>query len=238
VARPVRHLIAVGTLAVASLAAAVCVIDARGSSPERCRRVNLACKSAAPLPKVRLDATPNSRSIIGVFNCGGQLTARETPTQVVLRYVAPDIAPGAASCASVPLIVRLAAPLGRRTVVDAATHQPLDLLRWNTPLQVCGALGLKATSSASFITNDRARRFVAEHPLAGAPPAITAFPAAASDERAVWCWSPDQASPCSGRRCPGPRQWYLKLANSYGQLVSDVAMQSTRGRRPPQHLPR
>jgi hypothetical protein len=62
-------------------------------------------------------------------SCGGVLHATENPTTVTVRLHVGAMGPGSMSCAVPDLGVRLASPLGDRTVVDAVSGQTLRVVR-------------------------------------------------------------------------------------------------------------
>jgi hypothetical protein len=65
--------------------------------------------------------SPDGRRLHGVIVCGGTLHATETADRVTITLHVAAMGPGTMSCARVDVGVRLAAPLGDRTVIDAVT---------------------------------------------------------------------------------------------------------------------
>jgi len=76
---------------------------------------------------IRISA--DGRRLHGVINCGGTLRATETADQVTLTLHVGAMGGGSMSCARVDVGVRLAAPLGQRTVVDSMTGQHVRVVR-------------------------------------------------------------------------------------------------------------
>jgi hypothetical protein len=64
----------------------------------------------------------------GVIICGGTLRASETADTVTLTLHVAKLGPGMMSCARVDVGVRLASPLGQRTVVDAVSGKSLRVV--------------------------------------------------------------------------------------------------------------
>ncbi len=75
----------------------------------------------------QLSADSAGTTISGRFQCGGELTASETSSHVVLTYVASAVTAGGMACAVVPLSVQLKAPLGSRTLIDGVSGGQLDV---------------------------------------------------------------------------------------------------------------
>lgn len=65
----------------------------------------------------------------GYVGCGGALRADETADAVTITLHVPALGPGLRSCALVDVGVRLQAPLGGRTVVDATTGHAVRVRR-------------------------------------------------------------------------------------------------------------
>jgi len=168
-----------------------------------------------------LVVAPDGRLLIGAFNCGGRLTARETSSQVTVTRIEPDIAPGAASCATRVLSVRLSHALGTRIVIDGVTHHPVHVWRWITPTQVCRDEHIGGASSGQF-SNDGAVRQALLHLPDAASGVLLGRP---DYTPAAWCWLPGRASSiaCPYGRSPGPRQWEPVVVDAVGfQYFSHV----------------
>jgi hypothetical protein len=71
----------------------------------------------------------DGRRLHARVSCGGVLHATENPTTVTVRLHVGAMGPGSMSCAVPDLGVRLASPLGDRTVVDAVSGQTLRVVR-------------------------------------------------------------------------------------------------------------
>jgi hypothetical protein len=67
--------------------------------------------------------SPDGRRLHGVVLCGGTLRATESADRVTITLHVGAMGPGMMSCAMVDVSVRLATPLGDRTVVDGVTGQ-------------------------------------------------------------------------------------------------------------------
>jgi hypothetical protein len=72
-----------------------------------------------------IDVSADGRRLHGVINCGGTLRAKETADTVTLTLHVGKMGPGTMSCARVDVGVRLASPLGQRTVVDAVSGKTI-----------------------------------------------------------------------------------------------------------------
>ncbi|WP_151081958.1 hypothetical protein [Nocardioides cynanchi] len=75
-----------------------------------------------------IQLSADGRRLHGVINCGGTLHAAETADTVTLTLHVGAMGPGTMSCARVDVGVRLATPLGQRTVVDAVTGHTVKVL--------------------------------------------------------------------------------------------------------------
>jgi hypothetical protein len=64
----------------------------------------------------------------GVITCGGTLHATETDDTVTITLHVGAMGPGTMLCARVDVSVRLAQPLGQRTVVDAVSGRVIQVL--------------------------------------------------------------------------------------------------------------
>jgi hypothetical protein len=64
----------------------------------------------------------------GVVGCGGSLHATENADTVTITLHVEAMGPGIMSCAMVDVGVRLAHPLGSRTVVDAVSGHDVKVL--------------------------------------------------------------------------------------------------------------
>jgi hypothetical protein len=64
----------------------------------------------------------------GIIDCGGSLHAVETADEVTITLHVGAMGPGTMSCARVDVGVRLATPLGQRTVVDAVSGKSLRVV--------------------------------------------------------------------------------------------------------------
>jgi hypothetical protein len=71
----------------------------------------------------------DGRRLHARVNCGGVLHATQTDTTVTLRLHVGAMGPGSMSCAVPDIGVRLAAPLGDRTVVDAVGGGVVQVVR-------------------------------------------------------------------------------------------------------------
>jgi hypothetical protein len=68
-----------------------------------------------------IHVSPDGRRLHGVVGCGGTLHATETADRVTITLHVGAMGPGMMSCAMVDVGVRLATPLGQRTVIDGVT---------------------------------------------------------------------------------------------------------------------
>ena len=68
-----------------------------------------------------IELSADGRRLHGIVLCGGTLHASESADRVTIRLHVGALGPGMMSCARVDVGVRLAAPLGSRTVVDAVS---------------------------------------------------------------------------------------------------------------------
>ena len=76
-----------------------------------------------------IQVSTDGRRLHGVINCGGSLRAVETADTVTLTLHVGAMSAGSMSCARVDVGVRLASPLGQRTVVDAVSGQRIRVQR-------------------------------------------------------------------------------------------------------------
>ncbi|MDX6358171.1 MAG: hypothetical protein QOH37_1225 [Nocardioidaceae bacterium] len=72
-----------------------------------------------------IQLSADGRRLHGIINCGGTLHAAETADEVTITLHVAAMGPGTMSCARVDVWVRLATPLGQRTVVDAVSGRPV-----------------------------------------------------------------------------------------------------------------
>ena len=77
--------------------------------------------------------TRNGMRLHQVIICGGTLHASETADKVYLRLHLGEMGPGSMSCAKVDVGVRLAQPLGHRTVVDSVGHRAVHVSQGRPP---------------------------------------------------------------------------------------------------------
>jgi hypothetical protein len=75
-----------------------------------------------------IHVSADGRRLYGVINCGGTLKVTETADTVTLTLHVGAMGPGTMSCARVDVGVRLASPLGARSVVDAVSGTPLRVV--------------------------------------------------------------------------------------------------------------
>jgi hypothetical protein len=68
-----------------------------------------------------IHVSADDRRLHGVIGCGGTLHATETSDKVTITLHVGALGPGMMSCAMVDVGVRLAQPLGHRTVVDGVS---------------------------------------------------------------------------------------------------------------------
>ncbi len=77
--------------------------------------------------------TPDGRRLHQVINCGGTLHATETASRVMIRLHVGAMGAGSMSCARVDVGVRLATPLGDRTVVDSVGGHVVRVVHGRPP---------------------------------------------------------------------------------------------------------
>jgi hypothetical protein len=75
-----------------------------------------------------MHASPDGRRLHGVVGCGGTLHATESADTVTITLHVDAMGPGMMTCALVDVGVRLAHPLGSRTVVDAVSGHDVKVL--------------------------------------------------------------------------------------------------------------
>jgi hypothetical protein len=75
-----------------------------------------------------MHVSPDGRRLHGVVGCGGTLHATESADTVTITLHVGAMGPGMMSCAMVDVGVRLAHPLGSRTVVDAVSGHDVKVL--------------------------------------------------------------------------------------------------------------
>ena len=75
-----------------------------------------------------IQVSADGQRLHGVINCGGTLKAVETADTVTLTLHVGAMGAGSMSCARVDVGVRLASPLGQRTVVDGVSGSTLRVV--------------------------------------------------------------------------------------------------------------
>jgi hypothetical protein len=76
-----------------------------------------------------IHVSPDGQRLHGVVGCGGTLRAIETADTVTITLHVGAMGPGMMSCAMVDVGVRLARPLGSRSVVDGVSGHDVTVLR-------------------------------------------------------------------------------------------------------------
>lgn len=77
--------------------------------------------------------SPDGQRLHGVVGCGGTLRATETTATVTITLHVGAMGPGMMSCAMIDVGVRLAQPLGSRTVVDGVSGHHVRVLPHPSP---------------------------------------------------------------------------------------------------------
>jgi hypothetical protein len=101
------------------LSASACVPSAGGR-----------CAGPEPVSRAldgQLSLDLSGQRLSGRFACGGELTAEEGSTRVVLTYIASAVGAGGMACAIANVSVELMAPLGTRSLVDATDGATLTV---------------------------------------------------------------------------------------------------------------
>jgi hypothetical protein len=85
------------------------------------------CAADVPWPG-RIQLSADGRRLRGVIDCGGTLHATEAGDTVTLTLHVGAMGPGTMSCVRARVGVRLARPLGSRSLVDGVSGKPIRVV--------------------------------------------------------------------------------------------------------------
>jgi hypothetical protein len=137
------------------VAAAVCALIAAGCGSSS--NVDGSRDGPQPIGRQRLFVDGDGRTVHATLNCGGTFRVTEKASEVSITYLAPHMAPGAASCAIIRVSTVLRVPLAGRALVDGVDGAPLkvfDLSALDRPASdVAAAVGGPSWSAGSACPN-------------------------------------------------------------------------------------